>query len=99
MAANLVKIKGCFRALGSFLKNVLSLKFPLWLYIVVFLAAVLFAWLVSCSALKNLDDQKRIDSAVVGFTEYRGHSYLVFYAAGNFSVIHDPECMCYSLNN
>lgn len=92
MGVNTEKIKTCFRAVGSFLGNLLTLKFPLWLYIVAFLAGVLFISLVACSVSKS--ECGRIDSAVVGYTDYHGHNYMVFYAAGSFSVVHDPDCIC-----
>lgn len=93
MDANIQKIKACFRAVGSFLGNLLKLKFPLWLWLVAFVVAVLLTWLVSCGISHNQDGNK-IDSAVVGYTEYHGHNYIVFYAAGSFSVTHDPDCIC-----
>ena len=91
MAANIEKIKICFRAIGLFLKNLLTMQFPLWLYIVAFLVCVLFSLLVACTAQKAMSNNQ---SAVVGYTDYRGHNYLVFSANGSFSVVHDPDCVC-----
>lgn len=98
MAANTEKIKTCFRAVTMFLRNLLTLRCPLWLFIVAVSVAVLFSWLVSCSAAKNSNGNV-VDSAVVGYTEYHSHSYLVFYAAGSFSVVHDPDCICKIIEN
>ena len=93
MAANIEKVKTCFRALITFFKNVLSLKFPLWLYLGAILVCVLLACIVSCTAQKV-----SVQTALVGYTEYRGHSFLVFRSIGdnspNFSVVHDPDCEC-----
>ena len=92
MAANSEKIKGCFRAIGTFLSNALTVKFPIWLYFVVTLACVLLATIISCTAQKA-----SVQTAVVGYSEYRGHSYLVFRAlkdSESFSVVHDPDCKC-----
>lgn len=95
MVANIVKIKECLVAVGTFLKNVLTLRFPLWLYIVAFSAAALFALCVSCSHSSVL-----LRQCAVGSTEYHGHSYLVFTRFGSsvdgaIDVIHDPECICF----
>ena len=94
MAANIDKIKTCVLALITFIKNGLTLKFPIWLFLVAFLAAVLFGWLVSCTAAKS-----SVQTAIVGYTEYRGHTFLVFRAINggdpNFSVVHDPDCECH----
>lgn len=92
MVANMEKIKKSCRALLTFLGNLLTLKFPLWLFIVVYLVAVLFISLVACNVSKA--SGARVDSAVVGYTEYHGHNYVVFSAAGSFSVVHDPDCVC-----
>lgn len=93
MIANTEKIKICFRAVGTFLKNGLSMCIPLWLCIVAFLAAVLFGFTVSCTAAKS-----SVQTALVGVSEYRGHTFLVFRAMdntnGTFSVVHDPDCRC-----
>ena len=101
MAANIEKLKTCFRAVGSFLGNVLTLKFPLWLSIAVFLVCVLFGWLLSCTSRKALNTYE------VGSTDYQGHTYLIFRALDNdykptVTVMHSPDCMCYyieSVNN
>lgn len=98
MGANTGKLKACFHAVTTFLGNVLTLKFPLWLFLVAFLVCVLVCSLVACG-LARPTPGNRIESAVVGFTEYHGHSYLVFSAATNFSVIHDPECICYKIED
>jgi hypothetical protein len=94
MAANIEKnSNGWFRALISCVAQFLRLKFPLWLYIVAFLACVLFTLLVACTASKA-----NVQTAIVGVTEYRGHSFLVFRAVncddGSISVVHDPDCEC-----
>lgn len=94
MAANITKLKTCFRAVGSFLGNLLTLKFPLWLFIVAYVVCVLLTWLVSCGVRQDQIDRKAVDSAVVGYTDYHGHNYIVFYSAGSFSVTHDPDCIC-----
>ena len=92
MAANIEKINSCFRALGMFLKNILTLKFPLWLYIVASLVCVLFASLVSCA------HDRQATQALVGKTEYNGHSFLVFRTLDDsktLAVVHDPDCVCH----
>lgn len=91
MVANIDKIKMCFRALGMFIKNVFTLKLPLWLCIVVGLVCVLFSLLVACS------HERMSTQALVGHTEYQDHSYLVFRALDDqrtLAVVHDPDCMC-----
>lgn len=88
------KKNGWFRAFISWLVNLLKLQFPIWLYIVAFLVAVLFFGIVGCTASKA-----SVQTALVGLTEYRGHSFLVFRAInnndGSFSVVHDPDCKCH----
>jgi hypothetical protein len=96
MGANIEKTKNCFRAIGSFLGNALSVHFPLWLFIVVFLACVLLSAIIGCTAAKS-----SVQTAVVGYTDYRGHSYLVFRAlkdSESFSVVHDPDCQCLKID-
>lgn len=92
MVANIEKIKTCCHAVGSFVVNVLTLKFPLWLFIAVFLAAVLLFSAISCTR------DKAITQAVVGKTEYNGHSYMVFGSVldnRTIAVVHDPDCVCH----
>lgn len=94
MAANIEKINGCFRALGSFLANVLTLKFPIWLYIVVFLVSVLFVFLVGCA------HDRSIQRVVVGHCTEAGHSYVFFRPENNpdiIAVVHDPSCECWTI--
>lgn len=96
MAANIEKVNGCFRALGSFLANILTLKFPLWLYIVAFLGCVLLFLLIGCAHDKSLQ------RVVVGHCDEAGHSYVFFRAENDESsltVLHDPDCICYFLNS
>lgn len=94
MDANTEKKKGWFRAFISYVANLLKLQFPIWLYIVAFLVAVLFISVVGCTASKA-----SVQTALVGVTEYRGHTFLVFRAInnndGSFSVVHDPDCKCH----
>lgn len=94
MAVNMEKnTKGWFRAFISCVARFLKLQFPLWLYIVAFVVCVLFSLLVACTASKA-----SVQTALVGVTEYRGHTFLVFRAVnasdGSFSVVHDPDCKC-----
>lgn len=91
MGVNMEKLKGCFRALISFLGNVLTLRFPLWLCIVAISVAALLLMCIACNSRK---DTKRITEYVYQF-DYCGHSYIMFDSHG---VIHDPECICYFLN-
>lgn len=96
MGANIDKLNQCFRAVRLFLANVLTLKFPLWLYIVVFLAAVLFFCVVSCS------HEQSLQRVVVGHCEEQGHSYIFFRAEHepySLTVLHDPDCICYFLDD
>lgn len=96
MGARTAKLKTSLAALGTFIKNVLTMQFPLWLYIVAFLVCVLFTLFVGCTASKV-----SVQTALVGYTEYRGHSFLVFSTMksdpvnGSFSVVHDPDCKCH----
>lgn len=96
MGARTEKLKKSLAALGTCIKNVLTLHFPLWLYIVAFLVCVLFTLFVGCAAAKS-----NVQTALVGYTEYRGHSFLVFSTIksdpvnGSFSVVHDPDCKCH----
>lgn len=99
MAANIEKIKGCFRALVSFLKNMLTLKFPLWLFIVAYLASVLFVLCVGCQ-----HDKAMMRQCIVGSMDFKGHSYLVFTRPGAsingaLDVMHDPDCICWLVDS
>lgn len=91
MVAHMEKLKTWFLACISWLVLGLTKKVPLWLSIVVSLAAVLLILTVSCERDKSLT------RAVVGSMEYEGHFYLVFSRVndGSISVVHDPDCGCH----
>lgn len=79
-------------ALITYIAAKLTEKYPLWLFIVVFLACVLFFSVVSC------EHEKSVSRALVGKTEYQGHSFLIFKQVNDnktLAVVHDPDCPCY----
>lgn len=79
-------------ALVTYIAAKLTEKYPLWLFIVVCLAAVLLFSVISCA------HDKSVSRALVGKTEYQGHSYLVFKQVNDdktLAVVHDPDCPCY----
>lgn len=91
MAANSSKLKACYRAVISFLKNVLTMRYPLWLFIVVCLAFVLWYSLIACSRDASLQ------RVVVGNCKWNGHSFVMFRdqdSGASLAVIHDPDCDC-----
>lgn len=94
MGVNIEKTKECFRAFIIFVRNVLTMRYPLWLFIVVYLAAVLIGSLIACSAVKQ---QKSL--MVAHSFDYNGHNYLAFEFDGCTTTIHDPECICYVILN
>lgn len=91
MVALIEKIVKCLVAFVSFVGKVLLEKYPVWLYIVVFLAAVLLFSVISCT------EKRHSTQALVGFTEYNGHKFIVFRALDDnhtLAVVHDPDCLC-----
>lgn len=81
------------------LGQMLTASLPVWLYIVVFMACVLFVLQCSCSYNKQKEDAKT--KLFVGKTEWNGHSYVVFRAvdSGDISILHDEDCSCYLIED
>ena len=91
MVALIEKIVKCLVALISYIGNKLVEKYPLWLFIVVCLVAVLLFSVFSCA------EKRQSTQALVGKTEYQGHYFLVFRTlddAKTLAVVHDPDCPC-----
>ena len=91
MVALIEKIIKCLVALITYVAAKLTEKYPLWLYIVVCLAAVLFYSLGSCAR------DKSVSQALVGSTIYHGHEFLIFKDLSTnetLAVIHSPDCVC-----
>lgn len=76
----------------------LTSSLPVWLYIVVLLALVLFVGAISCTRQSEETVNRKM---FVGQTEYQGHSYFVFRAmeGSEITVIHDPDCICGLIDN
>ena len=91
MVALIEKIVKCLVAVVSYIGNKLVEKYPLWLFIVVFITCVLLFSVFSCA------EKRQSTKALVGATEYKEHQYLVFRALDSnrtIAVVHDPDCPC-----
>lgn len=92
MVALIEKIVKCLVACISYVGNKLIEKYPLWLYLAASLGAVLLYSLLSCA------HDHAATQALVGKTEYSGHSFLVFRTMDDkqtLAVVHDPDCVCH----
>ena len=94
MLALIEKIITLLVAVITWLGNVLVKKYPLWLYIVVFLASVLFVSVVACSRSQN------VLHVYCTHFDYDAHQYIAVWNDNQcIDIMHDPDCICYVINN